>query len=82
MDKRRKGMSENAAERVNRPRFATYNGLSAELGIHHQTLRRWVREREDFPAPVVLSPGAHRFEVEAVEKWIEQQRGAVRGGRA
>jgi hypothetical protein len=52
----------------------TFVGVAREMGITAQTLRAWIKDRPDFPKPVVIK-GRKWYRVADLAKWLEAQQG-------
>lgn len=55
-------------------RLLSSRQVADQLGIHHKTFLRYRREKSlrEFPEPVSLGPGAHRWRSDLIEEWIRQ----------
>lgn len=49
--------------------FLSVKQVAARYAVSVETVWRWVREGEDFPRPVALSPGCTRWRVTDLEAW-------------
>ena len=47
--------------------------LSARYSVHRTTPWRWAKTINDFPQPVVLTPGCSRWRLSEIEAWESSQ---------
>lgn len=47
--------------------------VAALYGVHHLTVRRWVKSDPTFPKPVRLSPGTVRWKLTELQAWERAQ---------
>ena len=60
------------AKTEGRPAYATDANLAAHFGVNRATIWAWVK-RNEFPAPVKLSPQMTRWKWSDVEAWEAAQ---------
>jgi predicted DNA-binding transcriptional regulator AlpA len=53
-------------------RVLTFVGVARQMGVTAQTLRAWIKDRPDFPKPVLIG-GRKWYRVADVAKWLEAQ---------
>jgi len=53
-------------------RWVRAKDIATMLGTSEQTIWRWAREKS-MPAPIKLSPRMTRWELPAIECWLEQK---------
>ena len=51
-------------------RLIPVDHVAEKLGVSRATIHRWVRENEDFPRPVRLSPGCTRWSETEIDAWV------------
>ena len=49
----------------------TVKDLSELLQVQERTVMRWVKNKEGFPAPIMLTPKTMRWRREDINKWID-----------
>jgi prophage regulatory protein len=58
--------------------YLTDKQIAGRFGLHHLTIRRWVRENPSFPKPIKLSAGCARWKLSEIEAWEKAQAEAPR----
>lgn len=49
----------------------TVKDVSELLQVQERTVIRWVKNKEGFPAPIMLTPKTMRWRPEDLNKWID-----------
>ena len=50
------------------------NDLSAMLSLHLKTVKKMLREENDFPKPIMITPHTRRWKRSEIIEWMEKKR--------
>jgi predicted DNA-binding transcriptional regulator AlpA len=57
--------------------YLTDTQLAGRYGVHRSTPWRWVKNDENFPKPVRLSPQCSRWKLSEIEAWENARQGTA-----
>ncbi|MEX3314613.1 helix-turn-helix transcriptional regulator [Sulfitobacter sp. PS-8MA] len=57
--------------------FLSDTQVATRYGVHRSTPWRWAKTDENFPKPVMLSPGCTRWKLADLETWETAKKGGA-----